>query len=379
MPTKQNIKTLIVEDDIGDATLVLMALQASKTPSFDVTHVMTLKEAIEHATVFETHVILLDLSLPDAMGIDTVSRMRKAAPRLPIVIMTGLDDSRVANMMMEMGAQDYLVKDGEPEKTVLRAVQNSITRMQSIVEREELLSHLTATIEVNKRLLGLLAHDLRNPIGVISGYAELLEMSFTGQASGETGENLKTWLASIREASEIASSLIKEVLSMAMSEAEGIAINRKPFDLYGLTARAVEHNNILGQKKRVRICLDPQVAAAFPVMADAIKLEEVLNNLIGNAIKFSHPGSEVVVSLAREESAVRLSVADKGDGIAPEVRDGLFQPFCHGKRGTAGEGTNGLGLYICDQIVRAHGGRIDVQSESGKGARFEVTLPSETY
>jgi sigma-B regulation protein RsbU (phosphoserine phosphatase) len=142
-PVKDTLRVLLVEDEPGDAKLVEFALRMSSQPTFLVTHVTTLRAAIEHVSGgAEVDVVLLDLSLPDSSGIATVSRMQAVASKTPVVIMTGMDDPRFAAFALEAGAQDYLIKSDDPEKTVGRAIRYAITRMASQIERQELIERI---------------------------------------------------------------------------------------------------------------------------------------------------------------------------------------------------------------------------------------------
>lgn len=140
---KDTLHVLLVEDEPGDARLVEYALRMSSAPSFIVKHVPTLAAAIEHINSGQpVDVVLLDLSLPDSTGIATVSRMQEAASRTPIVIMTGMDDPRFASYALEVGAQDYLIKSDDPERTVGRAIRYAITRMAGQLERQALIERI---------------------------------------------------------------------------------------------------------------------------------------------------------------------------------------------------------------------------------------------
>ncbi len=140
---KDTLHVLLVEDEPGDARLVEYALRMSSTPVFQVKHVTTLAAAIAHiGSDAPVDVVLLDLSLPDSTGIATVSRMQEASSRTPIVIMTGLDDPRFASYALEAGAQDYLIKSDDPERTVGRAIRYAITRMAGQLERQSLLERI---------------------------------------------------------------------------------------------------------------------------------------------------------------------------------------------------------------------------------------------
>lgn len=139
------LRVLLVEDDPGDAELVRYALRQSRSPAFAVTHVTGLSAAIDRiAADAAFDVVLLDLSLPDSAGIATFSRLQAVAPRLPVVIMTGLDDPQFADYALEVGAQDYLVKSDDPERTVVRAIRYAITRMTAQIERDALARRVVA-------------------------------------------------------------------------------------------------------------------------------------------------------------------------------------------------------------------------------------------
>lgn len=140
---KDTLHVMLVEDEPGDARLVEYALRMSSSPVFVVKHVATLAAAIAHVESGEpVDVVLLDLSLPDSTGIATVSRMQEAASKTPIVIMTGMDDPRFAAYALEVGAQDYLIKSDDPERTVGRAIRYAITRMAGQQERQALIERI---------------------------------------------------------------------------------------------------------------------------------------------------------------------------------------------------------------------------------------------
>ena len=149
------LRVLLVEDNPGDAQLVRYALRETRSPVFQVTHVATLAAAIAAVTgdgPFD--VVLLDLSLPDSAGLNTLSRLQRVSARVPIVIMTGFDDPLFADHALEVGAQDYLVKSDDPERTVVRAIRYAMTRMNAQIEREALAERVA---EQQRTLLAELA------------------------------------------------------------------------------------------------------------------------------------------------------------------------------------------------------------------------------
>mgnify|MGYP001809750820 CR=1 FL=1 len=136
------LTVLLVEDQPGDAMLVIIALRECLSTRFKVTHVATLAEAVACLAEQTFHVVLLDLSLPDSSGLDTVSKLLAVAPMMPVVVMTGLDDPSLAAKALEAGAQDYLVKSDDPGRAVERAILYAITRMNARVEHERLTRQL---------------------------------------------------------------------------------------------------------------------------------------------------------------------------------------------------------------------------------------------
>nr|WP_283091864.1 SpoIIE family protein phosphatase [Magnetospirillum sulfuroxidans] len=138
----KTLRVLLVEDQPGDAMLVMIALRECVATRFQVTHVGTLADARRCLEQEAMDVVLLDLSLPDSSGLDTVTKVLDVAPRMPVVVMTGLDDPSLASRALEVGAQDYLVKSDDPGRAVERAILYAVTRMNSQIEREQLADQL---------------------------------------------------------------------------------------------------------------------------------------------------------------------------------------------------------------------------------------------
>lgn len=225
--------------------------------------------------------------------------------------------------------------------------------------------------EQKNQFLGIAAHDLRNPLEVILTYSEFL----LEDAAPVLGPEQTGLVHTIRSSSEFMLRLVEDLLDVTRIEAGRLDLDLAPADLPAVVTANVGRNRVLAAKKGIKISLQSQ--GDIPRMKlDAAKIEQVLDNLIGNAVKFSSPGSPVEVRLDREEDRVILSVRDHGPGISAELRSRLFEPFTRAHvRGTRGEKGAGLGLAIVQRIVTGHGGDIRVESEPGQGATFEVCLP----
>lgn len=233
-------------------------------------------------------------------------------------------------------------------------------------------AELAASNEQKNRLMGMLAHDLRSPLQVIAGYAQLLEK----RMGDRLGDAERAFLERIRESSLFMRHLVEDALSLSAVQAGKLRLVPRSTDIAELVRRNISMNRVLAEGKAMTIELS--IADGLPpeVEIDPAKLEQVLNNLLSNAIKYSDRGAAIRVGVSSRDDHVRIAVADDGRGIPAAELDQLFQPFARsGKPGTAGETTVGLGLYICRTIVEGHGGRIRVDSEHERGSTFTVELP----
>jgi signal transduction histidine kinase len=225
--------------------------------------------------------------------------------------------------------------------------------------------------EQKNRFLGMAAHDLRSPLGVILNYAEFLET----EAGPVLNEEQREFVTTIKDTSQFMLTLVEDLLDVSTIESGQLRLNLQPVDLVRLVARNVALNRALAAKKEIAVEFEAPAAEAG-LDCDAGKIEQVLNNLIGNAVKFSHRGTRVQVRLTGDDAAVTIAVADHGQGIPAAELPRLFRPFSKiSVRSTAGEQSTGLGLAICRKVIEGHGGRIRVESEVGKGSTFFVTLP----
>lgn len=224
-------------------------------------------------------------------------------------------------------------------------------------------------VQARDDVLGIVSHDLRNPLSAIAMCANTL----LGGSAGELPEAAADLAQTIRQSSDWMNRLIQDLLDVASIEAGRLALERRPVDPVRLAVETTVMLEPLAQERAV--ALREELPEELPrVDADPERVVQVLSNLVGNALKFTPEGGEVVVRAAAEDGVVRFAVADTGVGIPAEHLPHIFDRFWQARKGAARAGA-GLGLAICRGIVEAHGGRLDVESREGKGTTFSFTLP----
>ena len=267
-----------------------------------------------------------------------------------------------------------VVKGAEREVATYEELTRLNNEMANL--QRELAKKNVELEELNKqknRLLGMAAHDLRSPLGVILIYSEFLE----NEASAVLNKEQRMFVTTIKEMSEFMLNLVSDLLDVAAIESGELKLNRQPADLVRLIQRNVKLNGVLAAKKGIEIFFNPP-SKTPELTFDENKIEQVLNNLIGNAVKFSHRGTRVFVRLESSTDEVVVAIKDEGQGIPDADLTKLFKPFSKASvRATGGEQSTGLGLAIVRRIIEGHGGRIWVESEVGKGSTFSFTLPFE--
>jgi signal transduction histidine kinase/CheY-like chemotaxis protein len=222
-------------------------------------------------------------------------------------------------------------------------------------------------------ILGTVAHDLKNPLGVILGRTEILKEMISG--AGALNQNIDAQIAYIRVAANRLTEMVDDLVSDAMADALDITIRREPVDISVLVQEVAEANRPIATRKEqsITVIAPPDHAA----MCDSDRIRDAIDNLVSNAIKYSPIGGAIDLLVAREGDGILVQVRDQGAGLSPEDISRLFGRFQRlSAKPTAGETSTGLGLSIVKRIVDLHGGRITVESAGpGKGATFKMTLP----
>jgi signal transduction histidine kinase/CheY-like chemotaxis protein len=228
--------------------------------------------------------------------------------------------------------------------------------------------------QFKSEILGTVAHDLKNPLGVILGRTEILA-DLLGTSS-PPAESMRTQVDHIRDSAKRLTGMVDNLIADAMNDALDITIRREPMDLSALVSEVAAANRPLAERKDQTITV--QGPSSLELSGDQDRLREAIDNLLSNAIKYSPIGGAIEIVLSREGSDALCRVRDYGPGLSPEDASRVFGRFQRlSAKPTAGEPSTGLGLSIVKRIAELHGGRIAARSEgAGTGSTFELALPA---
>lgn len=323
------------------------------------------QQAIEYARKEVPDLILMDVMMPDMDGFETCLRLKSdpVTNEIPVIFLSARAESVDVVQGFEVGGTDYVIKPVDSKEL--------ITRVNTHLELSYNKRELRRLNEEKAVFLGIAAHDLNNSLYVINTAAEFcLE-----QLKDIADEDVKLLLKTIYDTGHFMSELVGNLLEFSINESGKTKLSLKPTEYFAFVESKLPMNRIFASSKEIQINFKAD-GAEVTLELDQLKIAQVINNLISNAIKFSQPKTTVTLDVSTQDGKVITRVTDEGPGIPEEDMDKLFKPFEKGTaRPTAKERSTGLGLSIVHRIIKAHKGSIQVESELGKGTSFIFHLP----
>jgi signal transduction histidine kinase len=365
------LQVLLVEDNAGDARLLREMFSKERADSFELTHLLRMSEAVIHLAKGGVDVVLLDMGLPDEHGLDTVRRAHAAAPSVPLIVLTGLDDEALAAEAMKEGAQDYLIKGQIENRALPRALRHAIERHRLQTETDLIR---TQQLQFKDEFLSHVSHELRSPLTAIYQFVTILLDKLAGELNLEQHEYLQIVLTNVKQLQ----SMINDLLEVTRVQTGKLMIDVQCTSISDAIVYTV--SSLQGTAIAKGITLSSDLERRFPlVCADPTRIRQILIILVDNAIKFT-PANGVVkvrVRIFEEDSNfIILEVLDSGCGISPDMTERIFERLFQASDPALGGRTGlGLGLYICKELVTRQGGQIWAKSAPGQGSVFSLTLP----
>ena len=340
---------ILAVDDIPD-NLLLVQL-ALEQEGYQVVLAHNGETALRQIKQAPPSLILLDVMMPGMDGYEVTRRIRQDQniPFIPILLVTAREESSLVEGL-DAGADEFVRKPFQIDELQAR-VRSMLRLKETIDQRENFVSCLT--------------HDLRTPLVAANRMLDLIEQEAFGEVSKEQKEAIVNIISSNQNLLE----MLNKLLETHHYELGQKILNFIPVKLEQLMSDVVTELEPLATQKK--LALETNLSSTATIKGDRLELRRVFTNIIGNAIKFTDTG-KVKISLTEDDRQVLVRIEDTGIGISPQEQQTIFQRFHQGNHRRSGKG---LGLYLCQQIVYAHQGKITVESEVGTGTTFTLFFP----
>lgn len=314
--------------------------------------------------------VLLDVNMPELNGYE-VCELLKADPQLadiPVIFVSALGETVDKVRGFQVGGVDYITKPFQLDEVKARVAAHLELRRQRR-ELDASYQKLRESERLRDSLVHMIVHDLRSPLGAIIAYLDLIATEAQQKLGAEAQEDVQNAMRATRNMVR----MVNAILDASKLEAQMMKLDLRACDLVEVLAQSLDDLESLVGNRHLAFAR-PEAPAM--VVADREIVARIVQNFLANALRFTPGGGEIRLGLAVEAQHMRVFVADTGPGVPPDARERIFDKFVEAtgptpdrRRGT------GLGLAFCKMAVEAHGGRIGVDSELGKGSTFWFTLP----
>lgn len=383
---QSSLRILHLEDNPDDAELIRRKLSKG-IPGCEVLHVENEEQFSKALESGDWDLILADYSMPSCHGLDALALARQLRPSIPFLFLSGMMGEETAVESLKAGATDYVLKD-RPARLVpairraLELAEAHERREQDEEEMRRIQAELRQSNEDLRRrndeiqnFYHTLSHELKTPL---TSAKEFISIVMDGLA-GPLNETQLEYLGIAKEGCDQLCVCMNDLLDATRLDTGKLRLEFKPAALEVLAQRTVAAFRPAAARKR--LSLRAEVQPGLPkVPVDEHRMAQVISNLVGNALKYTSSGGEIVIKVAFASSTselIEVTVRDTGCGIQKEDQERVFDRLYQVRAGDAATGQGvGLGLYLCRELVELHGGRIWLESAPGKGSAFCFVLPT---
>lgn len=383
---------LIIDDEVE----ITKALTRQFRRSYNVFSTTNPEEGFSIMEKENIQVVLSDQRMPGMTGVDFFAKIKSKYPDALKLLLTGYSDiEAVINAINEGQVFRYVTKPWNPseldsiikeafekyelitnnKKLIHKLNEANLTLEAKVKDRtKELEKANTALSDLNdekNKYIGMVAHDLRNPIGVAASFTDVLIQDYDSIIK----KNQLQYLEYISKNCHYSLNLMNEFLDVSKIEAGIFDLNLSKQDYLALVNESIQQQSFKASRKSITIRLESELSS-LPATFDNNKILQVLNNLLNNAVKYSPSNSTIIVQISMNERTLVTKIIDFGQGIAADELSKLFKPFrTTSAKVSADEKSTGLGLAIVKKIVEAHQGEVQVESVEGKGSTFTFSFP----
>jgi signal transduction histidine kinase/HPt (histidine-containing phosphotransfer) domain-containing protein len=358
-------KILIVDDDPSNRLIARNALRP------DGHHLLEASDGVEALEMLSQHsvdVVLMDVMMPRMDGFQAcrVLKSQLETQKIPILLVTALDEHSDRLVGIEAGADDFILKPIDAKEVALR-VSNAVRSKRLVDEVQNNLERLQRLEELRDGLATMLVHDMRTPLTGIAGFAKLLRDS----GCGPLNPVQLRYVERIAALSAVLVEMVTTILDTSRLESDELPVTLEEHDLVALIG---EETEALAGLPGWLVQVEAPLSLNIP--CDAILLRRVMANLLSNAHKYSPGGETIQVAVKVRAGRVRVEVSDRGPGVPPDMRGKIFEKFAQVESGSQRHAySSGLGLTFCKLVVEKHQGEIGVDSPEGGGSTFWFELP----
>ena len=361
-------KILIIDDEPNN----ILALTSILEEDYSVYALADSTEAVDTVKTEMPDLILLDIIMPDMDGYDVITKLKASdkTKDIPVIFITGLTGIEAQEKGFLLGAADYISKPFHPMVVKMR-VQNQVNIYMKLA-----LNHANAANKAKSDFLANMSHEMRTPLNAIIG------MTLIGKNAPDINDKIHA-LNKIGDASSHLLSMVNDILDMAKIEADKLELMNVHYNFNHMIENILNVVHFRADEKEQSLTVNIDTGIPEYLYGDDQRLTQVLMNLLTNAVKFTHDKGDVrldvsIVEQFNKDYLIRFEVTDSGIGIPLDKQKLLFTPFEQGDNSVSRKyGGTGLGLSIATRIVELMGGKIRVESELGKGAKFIFTIKTQ--